>query len=165
MLDDDKQLALRIKKSGGHTRVWWGGNLAALTLNRPPAEIVRGLARNFYTMSKGKPWRLLICLAFVIICCASAYAAIGLGMARLLYSPASRMALLWIIAGITHWIAISAAMALIYSYGRLPRLTALALPLTLGMSVAIFIRGLWMCVTGEITWHDVSYSTTAEKAS
>ncbi len=158
VLDDDKQLALRIKQFGGRTRVWWGGDLAALTLDRPRAEIVRGLARNFYTMSKGRPWRLLVCLAFVLICCASTYAALGFGAVRVLLHPSSTLARLWLSAGIIHWIAMTTAIVMIYSYGRLPKINAIALPLTLLMSITIFIRALWMCLTGKVTWHDVSYS-------
>ena len=158
VLDDDKQLALRIKQSGGRTRVWWGADLAALTLDRPPAEIIRGLARNFYTMSRGRPWRLLICLAFVLLCCTTAYAALVFGLARVLLHPHGTLAWLWLIAGTVHWIAMTAAIMLIYGYGRLPKITALALPLTLLMTLTIFLRGLWMCTTGKVTWHNVSYS-------
>lgn len=164
VLDDDKQLALRIKQSGGRTRVWWGADLAALTLDRPPGEIIRGLARNFYTMSKGRPWRLLICMAFVLLCCLSAYATLGFGLVKVILHLGSVRALLWLMAGVVHWVAMTAAIALIYSYGRLPKVTALALPLTLAMTLAIFVRGLWMCVTGKVTWHDVSYSGKIEIA-
>lgn len=162
VLDDDKQLALRIKQHGGRTRVWWGADLAALTLDRPPAEIIRGLARNFYTMSKGRPWRLLICLAFILLCCTTAYAAMAFGLTRVLLHPHGILAWLWLIAGTVHWVAMTAAMRLIYSYGRLPKITALALPLTLLMTVTIFLRSLWMCITGKVTWHDVKYSGKIE---
>jgi chlorobactene glucosyltransferase len=163
VLDDDKQLALRIKEAGGRSRVWWGAEMAALTLNRSPSVIVHGLARNFFTMSKGRPWRLLFCLGFVLLCCVSAYAALAIGIVRWAEHPGNRHALEWVLAGAIHLAAMTAALMLIYKYGHTPRRTALALPLTLIMTIAIFVRGLWMCVTGNVTWHGVQYDAAAGK--
>ena len=160
LIDDDKQLALRIKKIGGRSRVWWGAELAALTLDRPPAVIIHGLARNFFTMSKGRPWRLLFCLAFVLLSCASAYVATAFGMVRVVTHPESRHALGWLLAGITHTVAMTSALALIYHYGHTARRTALALPLTIVMTIIIFMRGLWMCFSRKVIWHGVEYNAT-----
>ena len=128
VLDDDKMLALKVKAAGGRTRVWWGVELSALRLDRPLPVIIRGLARNFFTMSRGKPWRLLVCLMFVIVCCMSGYAALIGGAIRALDPVTRTRGLLWLTAGGVHIAALTAAISLIYSYGKTPRRTVAGAP-------------------------------------
>ena len=172
VLDDDKMLAIKVKQAGGRSRVWWGVELSALRLDRPLPVIIRGLARNFFTMSKGKPWRLMFCLFFVVGCCMSGYAAVLFGAVRSTHSVTRPHGLLWLAAGGVHLAAMMAAISLIYGYGKTSRRMVLALPLTLLLTAVIFLRGLWMCATGKVVWQGREYQhpggsdaiATAEKA-
>jgi chlorobactene glucosyltransferase len=91
VIDDDKAFASSVKAAGGRSRVWWGTEYATLRLQRRPGEIVRGLTRNFFTLSKGRTTRLLFLLFFLVFCCASAYPVAALGIVRWLRPPPSRL--------------------------------------------------------------------------
>jgi glycosyltransferase involved in cell wall biosynthesis len=158
VLNDDKVLAACIRKAGGKPRVWWGSDFAALCMDRTPMEIVRGLARNFYVMTPGKPWRALFCLTVVSLCGFSAFAALAWGLISMHWG--------WIAAADAHLLAMGVVVACLYRWGGNRAWIVLALPLALVMSALIFLFSIWTCLTGnKVQWRATHYQDSAGSAT
>jgi chlorobactene glucosyltransferase len=165
VLNDDKVLAARVYAAGGKPRVWWGSDFAALCMDRKPMEIVRGLARNFYVMTPGKPWRALFCLSIVVLCGFSAFAALPWS-AGAVARGGHWIARGSLIASLIHLSAMSAVFALLYAWGGNRKSTVFALPLALFMSALIFVRSIWTCFSGnQIQWRATQYQDKSGAAT
>jgi len=165
VLNDDKVLAARVHAIGGKPRVWWGSDFAVLRMDRRPMEIVRGLARNFYVMTPGRPWRALFCLAIVLLCGFSGFVVFPLSAAAVALGG-HRIAEAFLAASALHLATMTAVFACLYQWGGNRKITVLALPLALFMSALIFLRSIWTCITGnQVQWRATSYQDSAGSAT
>lgn len=140
----------------GRVRVSWGADFAAVRMYDSLPSILRGWARIFYACSVGRPWRIVLGMAFLLVNCYSAYAAIAWG--------AWRGDAHWLGAGAIHLGVMSTVLAVMYSWSGNPRRNALLFPLGGAMLAAIFAKALRMCFTHELTWRGTRY-TAAHSSS
>ena len=81
VVDDEPEavelVEFNLKGAGYRPRVGWGDGFATVRMYDSLGAIVRGWARNFYIGSRGRPWRILLAVTFVLACCLSSYAAVA----------------------------------------------------------------------------------------
>jgi hypothetical protein len=120
--------------------------------------VFKGWARNFYAGSLGRPWRILAAIAFMLICCFSAYAAIGWGVWRELHPVSSIGGLGWLASGGIHLLLMTYFLSLMYSWSGNRAVLALLFPLGGGLMLAVFAWSLWLCTRGKVEWRGTTYS-------
>jgi chlorobactene glucosyltransferase len=163
-LSEDTALARRIKDSGFRPRLGWGDGFAAVRMYESLGSIFHGWGRNFYVGSRGRPWRILTAIAFVLLCGFSAYAALGWGIYRNLHPVLAIGGWGWILAGAVHLVLMTAMLWLIYAWGHSRGGYALLFPLGGTIMLAIFSRSLVICVTGRVKWRGTAYSRSSLSA-
>jgi chlorobactene glucosyltransferase len=161
---EDVAIARLMKDKGLRPRVSWGNDHAAVRMYSSLGAIFRGWSRIYYAAHVGSPWRILIGMAFLLACCFSILPAAAWGVYRVLHPTV----LLHVPAGAA-WLALAAAhfglmtwyLSVIYHWSGNPRRNAfLFLPLGGPMLMAVFWRGLKMCVTKKVEWRGTAYSHT-----
>jgi glycosyltransferase involved in cell wall biosynthesis len=163
MFSEDVQIAKRVKKMGYRPRLSIGTDYAAVRMYSSPTAVFKGWARNFYAGSLGKPWRILAAIAFMLLCCFSAYAAIGWGVWRQVHPVTSVGGMGWLAAGAVHLILMTFFLSLMYRWsGNRPAL-ALLFPLGGGLLLAIFGWSLWLCTRGKVEWRGTTYSRNVRR--
>jgi glycosyltransferase involved in cell wall biosynthesis len=163
MFSEDVQIAKRVKGMGYRPRLSIGTDYAAVRMYSSPAAVFKGWARNFYAGSLGRPYRILAAIAFALICCFSAYVAIGWGIWRQVHPVTSIGGIGWLATGGIHLILMTFFLSLMYSWsGNRPAL-ALLFPLGGGLLLAIFARALWLCTSGRVEWRGTTYSRNVRR--
>ena len=157
MFSEDVQIAKRVKAMGYRPRLSVGMDYASVRMYSSPAAVFRGWSRQFYAGSLGKPWRILAAIAFMLICCFSAYAAIGWGLWRQVHPVSAVGGLGWLAAGLIHLQLMMLFLSLMYGWTGNRRANALLFPLGGGLLLAIFCRSLWLCATGKVEWRGTMY--------
>lgn len=155
---EDIEMARYLKANGSKVRISWGTDFAAVRMYSSLASIFRGWARIFFAGSVGRPWRILLGMAFVIFCSLSAYAAIVWGIYRFINPVNAYGAIGWAIAGVSHLAIMTYLLTILYRWTGNSAANALAFPLGGPMLIGIFIRALWMCATGKVEWRGTKYS-------
>ncbi len=158
MFSEDVQIAKRVKGMGYRPRLSVGTDYAAVRMYSSPAAVFKGWSRNFYAGSLGRPWRILAAIAFLFICCFSAYAALAWGIWRELYPVAAIGGWGWIGGGAIHLLLMTLFLSLMYSWSGNRPLLAILFPLGGGLLLAIFLRSLWLCSHGNVEWRGTTYS-------
>jgi glycosyltransferase involved in cell wall biosynthesis len=158
MFSEDVQIAKRVKGMGYRPRLSVGTDYAAVRMYSSPAAVFKGWARNFYAGSLGRPWRILAAIAFMLICCFSAYAAIGWGVWRELHPVSSIGGLGWLASGGIHLLLMTYFLSLMYSWSGNRAVLALLFPLGGGLMLAVFAWSLWLCTRGKVEWRGTTYS-------
>jgi chlorobactene glucosyltransferase len=148
-MNEDMELARRVKLAGYRPRLSIGTDLARVRMYSDLAGIVGGWSRNFYAGSHGRPWRILAAMAFVLICSVSAYGVLLVGV----WSTSPQ----WIAAAAVHLAIMTGALAGIYRASGNRRSWALLFPLGAAMLLAIFVRSLLFCATGNVNWRGTQY--------
>jgi len=162
---EDVQIARRVKGMGYRPRLSVGTDYAAVRMYSSRGAVFRGWARNFYGGSLGRPWRILAAIAFTLVCCFGAYIAIGWGVWRQIHPVSWVGGIGWLAAGSIHLVLMTYFLSLMYSWsGNRPAL-ALLFPLGGGSLLAIFIRSLWLCATGNVEWRGTTYSRSMRRLS
>jgi hypothetical protein len=100
--------------------------------------------------SRGKPWRALGAVAFVLLCVVSVLFALAWG----LWTRHPR----WIGASIIHMLMITGVLWSAYRRGGFDPRYALLWPVSSLLLLAILGRSLYLCVIGRMDWRGVSYS-------
>jgi hypothetical protein len=163
MFSEDVQMARRVKGMGYRPRLSVGTEYASVRMYSSPAAVFKGWARNFYAGSLGKPWRILAAIAFMLVCCFSAYAAIGWGVWRQMHPVSPIGGIGWLASGGVHVLLMTLFLSLMYRWsGNRPAL-ALLFPLGGGLMLAIFIRSLWLCASGKVEWRGTTYSRNVRR--
>src|SRR5262249_27531045 len=101
MLSEDIALARLLKRNGFRPRISTGEQFAATRMYSSLGAIMRGWARNFFTGSAGRPWRVVFAILFVLVSCFACYLALPWGVYRLASGTAPAL------VG-RFWIAVSA---------------------------------------------------------
>ena len=163
---EDVEIARLLKTTGWKPRVAWGNEFCRVRMYNSLANIFKGWGRIFYAGRAGSPWRVLAAVAFVILCCFTAYAALGWGLYRLaepktlpigfgLYTNAAAA---WTCASVMHLFFMTYFLGVLYKWSGNPRRNALLFPLGGALLLAIFLKALKMCVTKKVEWRGTSYS-------
>lgn len=146
---EDVAIARKLKRAGFRPRLAMGERFISTRMYDSLGAVMRGWARNFFSGSTGRPWRVIGAIAFMIACTYSAFGAIGWGALRSDWK--------WIIAGVAHLAIIVTALALSYAWTGNRVRYALLWPLGCAMLIAIWLRSLSMCVTRRVEWRGTSY--------
>jgi cellulose synthase/poly-beta-1,6-N-acetylglucosamine synthase-like glycosyltransferase len=160
---EDVQIARRVKGMGYRPRLSVGTDYAAVRMYSSTSAVFKGWARNFYGGSLGRPWRILAAIVFTLLCCFSAYAAIGWGIWRQIHPATPIGGLGWLTTGSVHLALMMLFLSLMYRWsGNRPAL-ALLFPLGGGLLLVIFAKSLWLCATGNVEWRGTTYSRSARR--
>src|SRR4029079_1313923 len=95
-LSEDVAMARLLKRRGFRPRLAVGTEFASTRMYDSLGAIGRGWARNFFSASLGRPWRILAAMLFAIVSCYSCYLAMIWGTWQSIH-PA-----VWIAAGLVH---------------------------------------------------------------
>ena len=164
-LSEDTAVARRLKDAGFRPRLGWGDAVASVRMYDSLGSIVRGWSRNFSTGNRGRPWRILAAIAFVVLCCFSAYGAVAWGAYRNAHPLIAIGGWGWIAAGAVHWLLMTLLLGQVYAWSGARRWHALLFPLGAVVLLAIFARSLMICATGRVEWRGTSYTRVALRAT
>jgi chlorobactene glucosyltransferase len=154
---EDVVMARVFKRSGLRPRLSWGTDLCAVRMYDSFSKIMRGWSRIFFAADSGSPWRSLLGIAFVIVCCYSVFPALGWGIYRQIHPAGVVRGYCWIAASIVHWAAMTYQIGVMYHWTRNSRRYALAFPVTAVLLLAILVRAVRMCVTRRVEWRGTQY--------
>lgn len=161
---EDVELARILKGRGFRPRISWGTEAAAVRMYDSLPAVVRGWARIFFAASRSSPWRIVLGIVFTLVCCLSVYPAIAWGFYRNAHPASVVRGWLWLTTGGAHWLLMSAALAIMYSWSGNPRRNALWFPVSGLTLIVVFMRSIAMCITGRVVWRGTRY-TPAMKQS
>lgn len=156
---EDVEMARLLKRRGKRIRIAWGTDFAAVRMYSSLSGIFKGWGRNFYAASLGKPWRILLAIAFVVLCGFSAYAAAAWTIFRFI-NPGTVWGgpWGWLAAAVTHLILMHLSLAKLYTWSGNPGTNAGLFPLGGSMLIGVFIKSLRMCATGKVEWRGTHYT-------
>jgi glycosyltransferase involved in cell wall biosynthesis len=163
---EDIEIAVQLKKRGMRPRLSWGNDFAAVRMYSSLGAIFRGWSRIYYAARVGSPWRVLGAIAFLIICCFSAFAATGWGVYR--YGDTRTgihdwLAEWWFAGGLVHLAVMGHFLGAIYRWSGNRRLNAFLFPIAGPMLMLILLKALKMCITKKVEWRGTAYSHNMEK--
>lgn len=162
---EDVAIAELMKARGLRPRISWGNDFAAVRMYSSLGGIFRGWSRIYYAAQNGRPWRILIGIAFVLACCMTAWAALAWGIYRLVHpdaSPWGTATAHWPLALAAHVGLMTYILSVLYRWSSNPGRNALLfLPVSGWMLLALFLRGLKMCVTKKVEWRGTAYAANA----
>lgn len=161
-LCEDVSIARFMKRRGLRPRMSWGNDYASVRMYSSFGDIYRGWSRIYYAAGMGRPWRMLIGAAFLLLCAFPAYAALAWGAYRLSH-PASFFGVIpaawsWLAAGGLHVGLMTCMLAVMYRWSGNRGRSALLFPITGPLLLAMLLRAARMCITKKVTWRGVSYS-------
>jgi chlorobactene glucosyltransferase len=154
---EDMMLARLFKRQGLRPRVSWGTDLCAVRMYDSLSKIMRGWSRIFFASAVGSPWRSILGIVFLLVCCYSAVPAFAWGIYRQLH-PIDRFGGYgWLATAAVHWLLMTLQVGIMYHWTVNPRRYALLFPLAAAMLMAIFVRAVWMCLTKRVEWRGTHY--------
>ena len=168
---EDVEIARLMKLQGLRPRVSWGNEYCSVRMYSSLAGIIRGWSRIYYAARVGSPWRPLLALAFVLLCCFTAYPALAWGIWRTMHPMIGRGWLgivepwigpLWILQAGTHLTLMTFYLGRIYQWSGNARRNALWFPLAGSLLVYTLLRALKMCITKKVEWRGTAYSHTMQ---
>ena len=155
---EDVEIARVVKNAGYRPRLSWGVELAAVRMYSSLSSVMRGWSRNFFACSVGRPWRIIGALLFVVFSIASIVPATIWGVYRNVHPVSMIAGWGWLSAALCHAIGIALVISLSYHWTGNKRRWTLLFPLGATMLSAIYLRALWMCLTGRVEWRGTKYS-------
>jgi len=161
---EDVAIAKLFKENGLRPRVGWGNEFCSVRMYNGLSAVIRGWSRIYYAAQVGRPWRILIGMAWLTFFTFTVIPAIGWGIYRLSHpAPAAfgDVAASWLVGGLVHLGLMTVAMATLYRWsGNRARNALLFLPMGAPMLMRIFGRALWMCFTKKVEWRGTAYQHT-----
>ena len=163
---EDVEIARLMKVQGLRPRISWGNDYCSVRMYSSLPGIIRGWSRIYYAARVGSPWRVLLALAFVLLCCFTAYPAFIWGIYRTLHPTAMWHGLigpLWLLAAVPHLAIMTFYLARMYKWSGNSRVNALYFPVAGTLLCYTFYRALKMCVTKKVEWRGTAYSHTMQE--
>jgi chlorobactene glucosyltransferase len=154
---EDMVLARLLKRNGFRPRVSWGTQLCSVRMYDSFARILRGWSRIFFASAVGSPWRSILAIIFILVCCYSSAAAMAFGVYRQFHPINAFRGWGWIITAAIHWALMTVQIGVMYRWTRNPPAFALLFPVTSVLLLIIFARAVWMCLTRRVEWRGTSY--------
>jgi chlorobactene glucosyltransferase len=155
---EDLEIARALKREGKKVRISWGTEIAAVRMYSSLQSIIRGWSRSYYAGSLGRPWRILLGILFVLICCYGGYVALAWGIYRALKPSASVPWWGWLSAAFAQLLLMHLLIGTLYHWTGNLRRYAFVLPISLAMLLRIFIKALELCATRKVEWRGTSYT-------
>jgi glycosyltransferase involved in cell wall biosynthesis len=162
---EDVEIARQMKLKGLRPRVSWGNEYCSVRMYSSLAGIIRGWSRIYYAARVGSPWRVLMALAFVLICCFSAYPALAWGLYRLAHSSPllwGWLGVLWTFTACAHLGVMTYYLAQMYKWSGNKTINALYFPVAGSLLCYTFLKALKMCITKKVEWRGTAYSHTMQ---
>lgn len=150
---EDVELARRLKKAGFAPRLGWGMDLVTTRMYASLPEIFRGWGRNFIAASRGKPWRVLGAIGFLMACVFTVWPALVAGLSH----DVPLNGRIWLGLAVTHSILITVGLIDGYRWGRNDWRFALLWPISTVMLLALFCRSLYQSTRRQVVWRGVRY--------
>ena len=161
---EDVAIAKLFKDNGLRPRISWGNDFCSVRMYNGLPAVVRGWSRIYYAAQVGSPWRILIGIAWLLLCSFPVVAALAWGVYRISHPvPAvfGSVTASWLIMAGVHLVLMTAALATVYRWSGNPARNALLfLPMGGPMLMRIFGRALRMCVTKKVEWRGTAYQHT-----
>ncbi len=158
-LGEDVAMARKVKAAGHKTRIALGTDFLSVRMYNSLSSLANGWARNYYAPSRGRPWRILAAMLFVLVSCMSVYPALGWGIYRAAGDPGTIGRWPWLAMAVLHWGVIALGVGSVYAWSGNRRWSGLMHPLGLAMMLWIFWRALKMCATRRVEWRGTVYQT------
>ncbi len=159
-ITEDVELMRRIKAAGGQVRLLAGEHLAATRMHKTWRQLTHGWGRIFSGTSRRKPGRILAALP-VVAGGLAVYPALAAGVWELHTTGWPG----WLVTASVHLAVLTAALALVYRWARLPMPLALAWPLG-GLVLAYLLSfALRVCKTGISEWRGTAVQQQAAGAT
>jgi chlorobactene glucosyltransferase len=147
-ITEDVELMRRLKFNGFRTRLLFGDHLATTRMHATLRQMLHGWGRIYSGTSRRRMGRIIATMLLLPIMGLSVYPMLLLSIGH----P------LWLAASVTHFILMTAYLAMIYGKSGQPRWPALLLPLGCGVLLALLAYALQMCRTGRVIWRDTHYA-------
>jgi glycosyltransferase involved in cell wall biosynthesis len=163
---EDVEIARLMKVQGLRPRISWGNDYCSVRMYSSLPGIIRGWSRIYYAARVGSPWRVLLALAFVLLCCFTAYPALIWGIYRTLHPTTlwhGFLGPLWLLAAVPHLAIMTFYLARMYKWSGNSRVNALYFPVAGTLLCYTFYRALKMCVTKKVEWRGTAYSHTMQE--
>jgi chlorobactene glucosyltransferase len=154
---EDMVLARLFKRNGLRPRVSWGTDLCSVRMYDSFPKIMRGWSRIFFASAVGSPWRSLLGIFFLIVCCYSAVPALLFGIYRHVRPIDALRGYGWIVTALVHYVLMTYQIGIMYRWTLNPRRYALLFPFTAALLIVIFARSVWMCLTKRVEWRGTQY--------
>lgn len=147
---DDVEMARLMKRMGMRPRVGWGQDLVEARMYEGWGQVYRGWSRNLIMASRGRPWRVLGVVMFLLLAVMSSFAALGWGLWQGNQG--------WVFLSLGHMVMITVVLWSGYGRGRFQRCYAFLWPVGVLLLLMILIRSLHLCWRGSMEWRGVYYS-------
>jgi glycosyltransferase involved in cell wall biosynthesis len=161
---EDIAIARKMKAMGLRPRIGWGPNLAACRMYSSFSQIMRGWARIFCAGDAGRPWRILIGIASLLLCVFPVFAAIAMGAYRSVHPVDMFGGWGWLGTAGAHLGLMIVFLGITYRWTGNPARMAALFPLSTVILLIIYARGLWMCLTGKVEWRGTRYAHQMQRA-
>ena len=155
------ELARRFKKAALKPRLGWGLDLITRRMYSTLPTIWHGWGRNFIAASRGRPWRVIAGILFLLCCTFTVWPALVAGLSN----DKALDAAVWLILAGAHYVLITLALVDGYRWGRSDVRYALLWPLGLLALLIIFFRSLYLSSRRQVVWRGVRYDLNPGKAT
>jgi cellulose synthase/poly-beta-1,6-N-acetylglucosamine synthase-like glycosyltransferase len=155
-ITEDVELMRLLKSRDYKVRIFSGAHLAATRMHSNLRQMFHGWARIFSGTSRRSPRRIIGAIVFLLLAVLTVYPALGWGIYRTLHGE-----YLWLTISLLHFLLMTGYLMRVYRWsGNLMR-SALLLPVSAGLMLAIFVYALRKCQTGRILWRDTEFAAAA----
>jgi glycosyltransferase involved in cell wall biosynthesis len=154
---EDMVLARLFKRTGLRPRVSWGTDLCSVRMYDSFAKIMRGWSRIFFASAVGSPWRSILGIVFLLLCCYSAAPAFAFGIYRHVHPINALRGYGWMVTALIHYLLMTTEIGIMYRWTLNPRRYAFLFPVTAALLMMIFARSVWMCLTKRVEWRGTQY--------
>lgn len=157
---EDVEIAQIVKRIGLRTRVAMGEDWASVRMYSSLANIFKGWSRIYYAARVGSPWRILMAIVFILVCCYSLFPVAVWAGYRLAHPLPYFLHYGWFLGVLIHGIGMTALIGVLYYWSGNPRRNALLWPFSLVMLLGIMFKALRMCITKKVEWRGTTYGHT-----
>ena len=158
---EDVEIARLMKSHGMRPRVSWGNEYCSVRMYSSLGGIIRGWSRIYYAARVGSPWRVLMALAFLLLCCFPVYPALAWGVWRTVHPSSTWHGLLgplWLVTAISHLLLMTVYLGRMYQWSGNRRRHALLFPVAGALLGYTLLRALRMCITRRVEWRGTAYA-------
>jgi GT2 family glycosyltransferase len=159
---EDIGMAYAVKALGLPVRMAIAHGIGSTRMYASLGQLVRGWSRIFYDALGRNPLRLLIKILDPLIFSQSGHVAFLASIVMLVIGWHSTLAIWLLGLSVVHHICAYLVLRPLY-FMTVPRSRYVAwYPLANLVMDWVFLKAIWMCLTGKVTWRGTSYGTTAD---
>jgi cellulose synthase/poly-beta-1,6-N-acetylglucosamine synthase-like glycosyltransferase len=155
-ITEDVELMRLLKSRDYKVRIFSGAHLAATRMHSSLRQMFHGWARIFSGTSRRNPRRIIGAIIFILASVLMVYPALGWGIARALHGE-----YLWLTFSLVHFLLMTGYFMRVYRWSGNPMRSALLVPVSAVLMLAILVYALRKCQTGRILWRDTEFAAAA----